>query len=417
MLPIGRVSIALIIGLAVVAPGRAHAEQPELDGVVANRSGWRIAGESESSLLQTTLEIGFKQRWDEWSVRALGRSRYESRLGPEPVQDNSWRELTVRYTGESLGITAGRQQVVWGKTDGLRLLDSINPLDLREFILDDYLESRIPLNMLNVEWFGRAGSLQVLLVPEHGRNRHAEPGSEFFFAPLPPSGLPVTLVPARGPEESLADLEGGLRWSGQVGRWEYTLNAYSGWTQDPVAYRTLQPLPAPHIVIMPVVERRRLVGGSVDRPIGPVVVRFEGSYTPDEYLDVATPDGVGNYVSFRVLRYAVGLDWIRNNWLISPQMFQQHVLDAGNRLVADANQSFFTLLLQRKWLQDRLTFRLFTLYGPDRSDRWIAPRLVYEIGGTVELGISADLFGGQPDGQFGKFRDRDRVVVSARWKF
>jgi len=35
-------------------------------------------------------------------------------------------------------FTFGKQQVVWGKADGLKVLDVVNPQSFREFILEDF---------------------------------------------------------------------------------------------------------------------------------------------------------------------------------------------------------------------------------------------------------------------------------------
>ena len=48
-------------------------------------------------------------------------------------------------------MVLGRQQNVWGKADGLKVLDLVNPQDFRELILDDFDDSRIPLWAVNAE--------------------------------------------------------------------------------------------------------------------------------------------------------------------------------------------------------------------------------------------------------------------------
>ncbi len=63
-------------------------------------------------------------------------------------------------------IRLGKQQVVWGQADGLRLLDVVNPGDFKEVILDDYGDSRIPLWMINLELFLAFGDLQILWIPD-----------------------------------------------------------------------------------------------------------------------------------------------------------------------------------------------------------------------------------------------------------
>ena len=62
-------------------------------------------------------------------------------------------ELREFYTDFFIGNTSlriGKQQVVWGQTDGLKVLDVINPQSFQEFILDDFESSRIPLSLIHI---------------------------------------------------------------------------------------------------------------------------------------------------------------------------------------------------------------------------------------------------------------------------
>ena len=40
------------------------------------------------------------------------------------------RDCYLDYTSDKLDIRLGRQQVVWGQSDGIPILDRINPFDL-----------------------------------------------------------------------------------------------------------------------------------------------------------------------------------------------------------------------------------------------------------------------------------------------
>ena len=80
------------------------------------------------------------------------------------------REL---YVDTSLGgwdFRIGKQQVVWGKADGVKFLDIINPTDFREWGQNTMEDSRIPLWMLTAEKdLGNNNSLQFVWVPDVGR--------------------------------------------------------------------------------------------------------------------------------------------------------------------------------------------------------------------------------------------------------
>jgi len=63
-----------------------------------------------------------------------------------------------------IAIRAGKQQVVWGTADGIKLLDIINPTDWREFAQNTMEDSRIPVWMVNAETdLESGGNVQFIL--------------------------------------------------------------------------------------------------------------------------------------------------------------------------------------------------------------------------------------------------------------
>lgn len=66
------------------------------------------------------------------------------------------REVYVSYSNSKFQIRFGRQQIGWGESDGLRLMDVINPLDVRRgpfYDTQGYSEVRIPKWLLKTEYY------------------------------------------------------------------------------------------------------------------------------------------------------------------------------------------------------------------------------------------------------------------------
>lgn len=77
------------------------------------------------------------------------------------------RELYVDTKEGKMSWRIGKQQVVWGKADGVKFLDIINPTDFRHWGQDSMADSRIPLWMITGEYaIGDTDSLQVVYVPQ-----------------------------------------------------------------------------------------------------------------------------------------------------------------------------------------------------------------------------------------------------------
>jgi hypothetical protein len=77
------------------------------------------------------------------------------------------RELYVDTKYEGINFRLGKQQVVWGKADGVKFLDIINPTDFRHWGQDSMSDSRIPIWMVTGEYaIGDTDSVQVVYVPQ-----------------------------------------------------------------------------------------------------------------------------------------------------------------------------------------------------------------------------------------------------------
>jgi hypothetical protein len=80
------------------------------------------------------------------------------------TQRDALREAYVDMEQGDWSIRAGKQQVVWGTADGMKLLDAINPTDYTEMAQNQMEDSRMPVWMLNAEKdLTTGGSVQVIV--------------------------------------------------------------------------------------------------------------------------------------------------------------------------------------------------------------------------------------------------------------
>ncbi|WP_177419391.1 RNA polymerase-associated protein rapA [endosymbiont of Lamellibrachia barhami] len=85
--------------------------------------------------------------------------------GHESDTQNDWfRELYLDTVAFGWDFRLGKQQVVWGTADGIKLLDIINPTDYRELNQNAMEDARIPIWMLNAEKnIGESGNIQFIV--------------------------------------------------------------------------------------------------------------------------------------------------------------------------------------------------------------------------------------------------------------
>lgn len=75
------------------------------------------------------------------------------------------REAYLDHRQEHWGFRLGRQLVIWGAADGVRITDLVSPMDMTEFLAQDYDDIRMPVNALRFFVFNDKIKLELLAVP------------------------------------------------------------------------------------------------------------------------------------------------------------------------------------------------------------------------------------------------------------
>jgi hypothetical protein len=137
---------------------------------------------------------------ENWQARVSGHGFYDFAYTingrdnfSDDVLDHYEKELEfdeVYLQGSltsDLDIKAGRQIVVWGRSDNIRITDVLNPLDLRWPGLVDIEKLRLPVTMTKLDYYIKGWSLSGIALHEVRYNRNPEFGSDFFpgLQPLP----------------------------------------------------------------------------------------------------------------------------------------------------------------------------------------------------------------------------------------
>lgn len=156
--------------------------------------------------LDVDLPAGWQTRvsgygFYDFAYVARGRSRYTDDVLDDYEWEVEFREVWIQGSPlSSLDVKLGRQVVNWGRSDTLRVLDVLNPLDNREPGLVDIEDLRLPVTMARVDWYPSwipreygQWSLQLLVIPEFRQDRNPSIGNDFNPTPFeidPPSDKP-----------------------------------------------------------------------------------------------------------------------------------------------------------------------------------------------------------------------------------
>ena len=107
-----------------------------------------------------------------------GQANGDYRNNENYTQRDVLREAYVDTELNGFSIRAGKQQVVWGTADGMKLLDAINPTDYSEMAQNQMEDSRIPVWMINAETTLPTGGDMQMIIAEGKSSHFAGMGNE-----------------------------------------------------------------------------------------------------------------------------------------------------------------------------------------------------------------------------------------------
>lgn len=110
-----------------------------------------------------------------------GRSDYTTEVLDDYEKEIELREAYLQGTLiQSLDIKAGRQIVVWGRSDNIRVTDILNPLDNREPGLTDIEDLRLPMVMTKLDYYYRDWNLGLVAIHERRFDKNPSFGHDFY---------------------------------------------------------------------------------------------------------------------------------------------------------------------------------------------------------------------------------------------
>ncbi|MFC1645946.1 DUF1302 family protein [Candidatus Omnitrophota bacterium] len=450
----------------------------ELAGYFSNESSLKLGGEmadwmklknivdvKSNYVFTDNIEFYTEMKW--WYDHTYDiEGRYNNLTNNEqnknltmPVKGEWLRECYFDIFTPRLDLRLGKQQVVWGTADGVRILDMVNPLDYREWTLKSYDEIRMPLWMLKLEGELMAnGHLQFLAIPDYQPNYYAPAGSPFALrtvilgaesAAAAASNPFVTIHSIEDrPERTLENTKIGLRWrnvieEGLLSGLEYTLNYLHTWDFASAAYTGLAAGPGgANIYLTRRSEQIEVLGFSFAKSITKGIlgtsfgkgwtVRGEFAYVKNGAMNYGVDKDIKGTVDVDQYNWVLGFDktfW--TSWDFSMQFIQMiaNAKEEFNRTAAnytllfgptrgplDKTSNMITCRVATSFNHDRVMPEILVLYGDDNDWR-ISPKVKLEINDNWMVATGFHFFEGDDPGLNGQFDKNDQFFLENKYSW
>ncbi len=276
----------------------------------------------------------------------------------------------------NLDLKIGRQIVVWGKSDSIRVTDILNPLDLREPGMTDIEDLRLPIFMTRFDYYFSNYSFSGYLIHEHKSHTLPVFGSSYYY-------FPIAIDSVDDPSVGIENTEYAIALNGTFQGFDLSL--YAADIYDDTAYLTPFNQQA-H-------QRISMMGGAFNKVKNSFLFKTEAAFFSDLKLSSYRQNGilVENTNAYQRLDLLAGLEYSGfKNTNLSIEVADKWITNYNHLAKQSGAQEHFVqyaLRISRTFLNDTLEMSMLTsLYG-EKADEggFIRAQGVYDISDDLML--------------------------------
>lgn len=391
------------------------------------------------------------------------RQKFQDNFGTanewDPLVRESWADIKI---GDHLDGRLGRQLVSWGRSDGIYLLDLINPFNYRNWSVFEEEDDKIPNWMVNLTYsFNAFNSLQLLVIPHYipemdgadghdwtpnvvnyVRDFYADPGAFFGF----PGAFGQYHVRYHEPDSGNPnDWAWAVRWGGAWGGLNYSLNYLYTWSFVENDWTK-----GPNLVVREP-NRLTVMGGSFDYNFANalglenLVLRGEAAY----FQHAVFTDANFNKVFNDHFDYMLGFDkyffvdyWlslqVKESILVNPPQWNRAFLSVSCQLnqletipgvgTFPVSQGFIqpiftevSLYAMKDWTPGKYLHSEAFLLWTSEGDWWFRPKVKYDWTNKFHTSLGFNIYWSRQDGKhdttFGEFDNNRNVFFEIKYDF
>lgn len=329
--------------------------------------------------------------------------------------DFEFREAYIDHRDDYWGFRIGRQLVIWGIADGIRITDLVSPMDLTEFLAQDYDDIRMPVNALRFFVFNDKMKLELLAVPTF----------EAYKLPTDPANpwsifnkdynIPIVWSEDKNtPKLNLSNIEYGGRLLFTFPGIDFSISALNTWNKMPIiSYLQSDE----NIKISPHYYRMLFLGADISKPLGEFVLRGEMAFNIGKHFSYNTMTNILGQKGFNTLNYLVGLDWYAPcEWKLMIQFSSESIFGYESYISQPQHNSLLTFSISKKLLESTLQLSNFTYFDINNNGWFSRFGADYTLNDYISISAGLDWFGGNK-GIFNTYKHNSEIWAKVKYSF
>lgn len=412
-----------LFAILVLTISASTMAQVQWNGFARHQTAVRPLEQGDWSMVQNALSLNLENRSDNKAFKAdffishnIGDSALDWRL----------RQLYMDLSFDAFDFRIGKQQVIWGKADGVFITDVVSPKDLSEFLLPDFAEIRQGVTALTSNAFVGNHTFSLVLVPIFTPTITPDTGSIWRVAPPAPAGVRVSMD-ASQQDVALKAVNSEVfgRWSAILESVDFEMMAGWMWDDDPSLHiskrfahinSTNGQMVLDSLVVSPQHHRLAVGGGSMSSTLAGFVLKGEGALYLDKRFQSTDPAATEGLVSGNYLHSMLGASYAIGGVDFGLQFIQKYLIDHDSYYHDKEFQNMITAMIRKSLLRETLHLELFSYVGLDDQDALVRPSVGYDISDGLRMTLGANLFYGD-SGSFGQYDKNDMLYGKLAYYF
>ena len=334
-------------------------------------------------------------------------------FAPNPPSDDydlGLYEAYLHHATPDWDLRLGRQIVRWGKADQISPVDNVNPQDLREFVIPDLEDRKVPNWMARLRLFPGDLTLEGVFVPFFRENTFDYSGNTWALLGLDDQGLNID---EDEPDQGLDNADWGLRTAASMAGWDVALSYLYATQKSP--HLRFEPLAPQGPTLHADYRRQHIIGWEFETTVDKFGFRGEGAYFDEQSLVTQSMNSISRPMTHSV----IGVDYLGEaDWYINVQLSHQHIFDHEDDILFLRQDNFYASgEINKEFWRGNTMLKLG--YAVDLHDggSLFTPEAILTYFENLELSLGANFFFGPEASYFGRYRDNDQGFFKAVYHF